>query len=222
MRITVPALRWKTIVKLAALTLFIIAANFIAREITSALSLEIRPSTEDFVHRLIMASAAGYALLIAIPFVPGVEIGLAIIGVLGPQIVPLVYLCTLAGLIMSFLLGRMIPLRALSTLFEELRLVRISALLRSLEPLDRESRLAFLIQRAPKRLVPTLLRHRYLALAIAINLPGNILIGGGGGIAMSAGISGLYNTAGYILTVSIAVAPVPIAILLLGKGVLSL
>lgn len=214
-------LRWQTVLKLASVVLLIVAANFVAGEIANVLSIEIRPSSEDLVHRIIMASAVGYAILLAIPFVPGVEVGLAIIGVLGPQIVPLIYLCTLAGLTMSFLLGRLVSLQSLSRLLDDLRLTRASELLRNVEPMDMETRLTFLVQKAPSRIVPVLLRHRYIALAIALNLPGNFLIGGGGGIAMTAGVSGLYSTTGYIATIVIAVSPVPLAILVLGEGILS-
>lgn len=214
-------LRWQTVLKLASVVLLIVAANFVAGEIANVLSIEIRPSSEDLVHRIIMASAVGYAILLAIPFVPGVEVGLAIIGVLGPQIVPLIYLCTLAGLTMSFLLGRLVSVQSLSRLLDDLRLTRASELLRNVEPMDMETRLTFLVQKAPSRIVPVLLRHRYIALAIALNLPGNFLIGGGGGIAMTAGVSGLYSTTGYIATIVIAVSPVPLAILVLGEGILS-
>lgn len=60
--------------------------------------------------------------------------------------------------------------------------------------------------------MPRLLRHRYLALAVALNLPGNTLLGGGGGIALMAGLSGLYPMPAYLTTVAIAVAPVPLLV----------
>jgi hypothetical protein len=59
---------------------------------------------------------------------------------------------------------------------------------------------------------PFLVRHRFIALAIVLNIPGNIIIGGGGGIAMIAGMSGLYSLPRYLLTVAIAVAPIPFVI----------
>jgi hypothetical protein len=63
-------------------------------------------------------------------------------------------------------------------------------------------------------MVSKLVRHRYLALAFALNLPGNSLIGGGGGIALSAGMSGLYPMPAYLASVAVAVAPVPLLIAL--------
>ena len=212
--------RWQTLLKLFCLILIIIAANFTADWLADALKFEYRPKNEDFVHRMIMISAVTYALLIAIPFVPGVEIGLTLIGMMGPAILLLVYLSTLAGLLMSFAVGRLISLKALILLLEEFHFQRASQLLTSIEPMKRADRLTFLVSKTPNRLVPFLIRHRYLALAILVNLPGNILIGGGGGIALVAGASKLFSTLGFIITIAFAVSPVPLAILLFGKEIL--
>ena len=76
------------------------------------------------------------------------------------------------------------------------------------------------MQNSPSRGVPALVRHRHLALAGALNLPGNFLIGGGGGIALIAGVSKLYSVTGFVLTSAIAVAPVPLAVYLLGADFL--
>ncbi|NNL35816.1 MAG: hypothetical protein HKP35_08360 [Silicimonas sp.] len=54
------------------------------------------------------------------------------------------------------------------------------------------------------------MRNRYLALAIAINVPGNSLVGGGGGLAFVAGASGLFSFPAFLLTIMLAVAPVPL------------
>ncbi|WP_299620096.1 hypothetical protein [Pelagibius sp.] len=210
----------KVLLKIAFLVVLIVAANIAADWIVEALSLEIRPRTEDRVHRMVMIAAVAYAVLIAIPFVPGVEIGLALIGLLGPAIVFLVYLCTLAGLLISFTVGRLVPLRGLIRLLDELSMRRASRLLAAIEPMTMDERLAFLASKAPNRALPFLLRHRYLALAVVINLPGNIVIGGGGGISLIAGASRLFSLPGFVATIALAVSPVPLAIFLLGKEVL--
>jgi hypothetical protein len=62
-----------------------------------------------------------------------------------------------------------------------------------------------------------LVRHRYLAVAIALNMPGNLMIGDGGGIALAAGFSRLFSLSWFALTVAVAVAPVPIVVLLAGS-----
>ena len=101
-----------------------------------------------------------------------------------------------------------------------LRLRRAEQLLKRIEPLGSEERLRFLLNKAPGAALPFLLRHRYVALAVAINLPGNFLIGGGGGIALVAGLSRLFSFGGFLLTIAIAVAPVPLLIALFGKDIL--
>jgi hypothetical protein len=146
-----------------------------------------------------------------------VEIGLGLIGMLGPPIVPLVYLTTLAGLSASFVVGRLLPLAGIYRLLDDLHFNRSSRLLRVIEPMDAQERLSFLLSNAPNRLVPFLLRHRYLALAVALNIPGNFLIGGGGGIALIAGASKLYTVPAFLATIAIAVSPLPLAVLLFGS-----
>ncbi len=205
-----------TVAKILLLLALLVISNIVARDALQSLDFNIRPSTEDVVHRTIMISAATYAVLLAIPFVPGAEIGIALMAMLGPQIAFLVYLCTLAGLSLSYLLGRLVPLSTLARLAEECRLERTSRLLIEIGPLDKKQRMALLIERSPKRFVPTLMRYRYLALAVALNVPGNYLIGGGGGIALFAGVTRLYSIPGFLLTIIVAVAPVPLAVMIFG------
>ncbi len=208
---------WKTLLKIALIAGLLIAANFAVHGIADALNFQIRVGNEDAVHRTIMVTAALYTILLAIPFVPGAEIGLALFAMLGPPIAFLVYACTVAGLSISFLLGRLIPLSALIKLSEQFKLQRMPELLRAIEPLDQHARLEFLAGRAPNRFVPVLLRYRYLALAVSLNVPGNFLIGGGGGIAMFAGISRMYSIPGFLVTIALSVAPVPIAVIIFGS-----
>ncbi|MGI9481138.1 MAG: hypothetical protein ACR2OR_02155 [Hyphomicrobiales bacterium] len=211
---------WPFLLKLTFLVLIVIAANMATGWITDALNFKITPQNEVMVHTTILAAAGAYALLLAVPFVPGVEIAFALIGMFGPPVVLLVYGCTLVGLSISFFVGRMLSVRRLTKLVEDLGLSRLGELLRTLQPMSRHERVAFLVEKAPNRFVPFLLKHRYIALAVALNLPGNFLIGGGGGIALVAGLSRLYSTGGFLATVAIAASPIPIAVLLFGKPVL--
>lgn len=55
--------------------------------------------------------------------------------------------------------------------------------------------------------------HENLMIAVTLNLPGNVLIGGGGGIGLIAGMSGLCPFPKYILFVSLAITPLPILFL---------
>jgi hypothetical protein len=59
-------------------------------------------------------------------------------------------------------------------------------------------------------------KYRYVNLAVLINIPGNSVIGGGGGIAFVSGLSGTFRTSLAILTIALATAPVPLAIWLFG------
>ncbi|MEE4379123.1 MAG: hypothetical protein V2J55_16655 [Candidatus Competibacteraceae bacterium] len=195
----------------------VVAANFLAHQLAETLNFQIRPHNEDAVHRAIMVSAVLYSVLLAIPFVPGAELGLALIAMLGPPIAFLVYVCTVAGLSLSFIAGRIFNLTGFIRLADECNFMRMSELLKSIEPLDQQARLALLANKASNRFLPFLLRHRYLALAVALNLPGNFLIGGGGGIALLAGVSRLYSVGGFLATVAVAVAPVPLAVLIFGQ-----
>ena len=212
---------WHAVAKIVGLIAVLIAANYLAHGFTDLLNFEIRPKNEDTVHRIITVSAILYTFLLAVPFVPGSEIGLAMIAMLGPPIALLVYLCTVTGLLLSFIVGRLIPLSVLIQFTEDIKLTRTSLLLKNIEPLGRQEKLAFLVSKAPNRIVPFALRHRYIGLAIALNVPGNFLIGGGGGIALFAGISRLYSSLGYLATIVISVAPVPLAVLMFGTEFLS-
>jgi hypothetical protein len=51
---------------------------------------------------------------------------------------------------------------------------------------------------------------------VLINVPGNAVIGGGGGLAFAAGMSGVFSVPAFLLTVAIAVLPVPLAIFAFG------
>ncbi len=215
------AIRWGAIVKVVCLIALLIAANLLARNYMEVLHFPIRPGNEDIVHRTIMVSAALYALLLAIPFVPGAEIGIGLLVMLGPPIALLVYLCTVVGLSLSFTLGHLIPLSVLARIAKDIKLDRTSKLLKSIEPLSKRQRLSYLADKAPKRFLPLLLRYRYLALAVALNIPGNYLIGGGGGIALFAGVSRLYSVPGFLITILLSVAPVPIAVMFFGTDFLS-
>ncbi|MCV2882168.1 hypothetical protein [Actibacterium sp. XHP0104] len=168
------------------------------------------------LNAMVVTVVAIYVLASAIPFVPGAEIGLGMLMVFGAPVAVLVYLCMVAALCLAFLAGRLVPQAALVRFFEFLHLRRAAALARQSADMPPDQRLNLLIERAPTRLIPFLLRHRYLALALAFNLPGNSLLGGGGGLAMFAGLSRLFAIRWFLLSVVLAVAPVPALIMLIG------
>lgn len=208
---------WRGLLLLALYVALVAGGALIGRWLFDIFALDVRPSNESQVHAMIMASTAAYIATSVIPFVPGAEIGLGLMMMLGPSICFLVYLSTILALALAYLIGRLVPARATAAMFAFFGLKRAEELMLQMEPLDADERLKLLTARAPRRIVPILLRHRYLALALAFNLPGNTLLGGGGGIGLAAGMSGLYPVATYLIIVAIAVAPVPLIILLSGK-----
>ncbi len=200
---------------LAALYLALLLAGFrFAAWATAELGLDLRLTPGTGVHHTVVASVALYVLLMALPFVPAAEIGLMLMAVFGSQLSLVVYLATLAALLLSFAIGRLVPERVLIATLGRLRLHRARALVAAVEGLSAEARLRYLLESSPSRWLPWLLRHRHFALALAVAMPGNVLIGGGGGIAMVAGLSRLYSLAGFLLAVGVAVAPVPLAVTL--------
>ena len=50
-------------------------------------------------------------------------------------------------------------------------------------------------------------------IALLLNLPGNALIGGGGGIGLIAGMSRVYSFPRYFLLVGLAITPLPLLFL---------
>jgi len=158
-----------------------------------------------------------YIVLMALPFCPGIEVGLALLALGGRDIAPLVYMATVVALVLAFVVGRFFPPGALVASLARLRLRRAAEALRQIAPLDGERRLQLLLGHGSPWLVRFLVRHRYLAVAIALNTPGNLVVGDGGGIALAAGFSRLFSISWFALTVAVAVAPVPIVVLLAGS-----
>ncbi len=176
--------------------------------------LDATRSTDVLSPGLIAAALLAYMALMMLPFCPGIEVGLMLILLGGSPLAPLVYLATVAALVLAFLIGRYVPQRTVVGLLGVLRLSRARELLLRIEPLETEQRLELLLASGRPRLLRRVLEHRHLALAIALNTPGNILVGDGGGIALAAGFSRLFSLPLFTLTVVVAVSPVPIALML--------
>jgi len=208
-------LRW--IVVLAALVLIAHLAHIFGNWLTEQVKMEITPENKNAVFGATVIAIILYALLIAIPFVPGVEIGIGLMVMFGTSMAIPVYIATVCGLVVGFLAGRLVPEKVTTACFQFLGLQRVSAGLAELSRRPVSERLEILMQRAPSKIVPFLLRHRYIGLAVAFNIPGNSVIGGGGGIAFIAGTSRLFSVPLYFLAVAIGVSPVTILVLVTGN-----
>jgi len=161
-----------------------------------------------------------YAVLMAIPFVPGVEIGVSLLLMQGARVAPFVFLATFSGLACAYLVGRYLSYPVIHAAFADLGMKKTCRMLETMRPLSREARLEALSQSLPRWLAASVLKHRYLTIALALNLPGNAFIGGGGGIAMVAGLSGIFRTRPILVTFALAVCPVPLVIMLFGPNAL--
>ncbi len=180
------------------------------------IDLKTHSENEPMLSTMIMITAAVFIVASAIPFVPGAEIGLGLIVMFGGRIALLVYFSMLAALVIAFLVGRFVPLSVLARAVRALGLKRADDFIMRLTPLDGEARLSMLTDNAPRRFVPLMLRYRYVAVMLLLNLPGNSIVGGGGGIAFTAGLSGLFSFWGFITAIAVAIAPVPLFFYFLG------
>lgn len=204
--------------RILGLCLLLVFANMLSTWLVDLLDIGFIPNGNRISTNLVMLSMVAYVVLLVIPFVPSVELGLALLVMAGPGAAISVYGCTVLGLGLAFLIGYCLPSSWLSAVFRFVRLVKAEQLIRSMESLGGEERLALILSRPSARGTPRLLRYRYLGLAVAVNLPGNMLFGGGGGISILAGLSRLFSPPAFLSTIMLAVAPLPMAILLFGHA----
>ncbi len=212
-------LKHKQWLVLIALYIILLAGGWYAGHwLTDFGVADARPQTEPMVFGMIMTAAGLFVLTSATPFVPGAEIGFGLLLVFGASLAPLVYACMVLALIIAYCAGRFVPAYALAKIFANVGFTRAHDLVLKTAQLDADARLDLLTTNAPHHLVPVLLRFRYPALVVLLNLPGNSILGGAGGIAFSAGMSGIYHLPAYLLSVMIAAAPVPLIFLLMHNG----
>lgn len=200
----------KRFVKFLLFVLIVVSINIGGTWLAHQIEFQLFPRHDLMLQFMVFGSTLLYVLLMTIPFMPGIEVGLALMILLGSKGALLVYLCTVMALAISFIIGRKMPPHLIMQLLNWFHLYRASALVAQLEPLDQQQRLKYLYEKAPTKLVPFLLKHRYLAIVAILNLPGNAFIGGGGGISVIAGMSKIFPFYVFILLVAVAVAPIPL------------
>jgi hypothetical protein len=205
--------RWRVACMVCAIVALGIASGRLAAP--AGLQLEGHGEVVDL---LVIAAVVAYVLAMALPFVPGIEIGLALMLVLGWDGILLVYLCTQVGLALSFAVGRIVPARTIAAGFGWLRLERAQRMVEELDRTPPAQRVELLARRSSPRWLAALFKHRYLALALALNLPGNAVLGGAGGIGMIAGLSRAYRFPCFVLLVAAATTPVPLFLSLKDLG----
>ena len=198
------------LLRLALLALALFALHRLASEGLGRLDLDALPGPT------IPAATVLYALLLSLPMVPAAEIGLALLAMYGAPLALPVWAASVAGLTLAYWVGRMVPPRTTARWLVRLRLPRAAVTLLRMEPMSPHQRAEMLAQAAPRWLPSSLVRHRYVTLAVLIALPGNIVLGGGGGLALMAGLSRLYRPAKFVAAAAVATAPIPLAVLLIG------
>ena len=151
-----------------------------------------------------------YIIVLALPFVPAIELGILIMALFGQLGIIVAYVATVGGLSLAFTVARLLPASICNKWMVKL----------GIEPdkPDADTAMESLIVGEPDntrlghRMKSGLLRHRHLMLAASLNLPGNSAIGGGGGIAFVCGASGIFRWGGFLVTVLLATAPIPIVV----------
>ena len=197
---------------LAAILILNIAGTWIGQQV----NFQLFPRHDLMLQAVLFIALLTYVLLMATPFMPGIELGLAVMLVLGSKSALLIYFCTLIALSLSYAAGRFFPIHIVRRFLKWLYLDKTSELVSQLEPLNQQDRLAFLSRKTPTKIAPFLLKHRFASIAVVLNLPGNALIGGGGGIGLVVGMSRIISFHKYFLVIAIAVSPVPLSIYVQG------
>ena len=166
---------------------------------------------DEFGTVALMVLALAYAMALAMPFVPGLELGLLIMAVVGPTGALVAYAATIAGLCLAFAVGRILPESVLAQCLSRIGIAMPRAGITS----GMQSIIASGGRAGPMpgRLAGALLRHRYLTLGLCLNFPGNAALGGGGGLALLCGMSRRFSWGKFILTVAIATSVVPALVL---------
>jgi hypothetical protein len=158
----------------------------------------------------LISLALAYALALAMPFIPGVELSLLIMAVFGPVGALVAYVATIGGLSLAYAAGQVLPERVMVGLLARVGIVMprdgVAAAMRGVIAESGQPR------SAPRKLAAMLLDHRFLTLAVCLNFPGNAALGGGGGLALLCGISRQFGWRSFLLTIAIATSPVPILV----------
>lgn len=159
----------------------------------------------------LISLALAYGVALAMPFIPGIELGLIIMAVFGPAGALVAYVATIGGLSLAYAVGQWLPERVVAGLLARIGIATPrNGLASAMQGMIAESGLT---RSAPRRLAAVLLDHRYVTLAVCLNFPGNGALGGGGGIALLCGMSKQFGWRSFLLTVAIATSPVPILVL---------
>ncbi|MEL6913974.1 MAG: hypothetical protein AAFP13_05700 [Pseudomonadota bacterium] len=213
MMVTSPT-RNSSLVKAALFLAVVFAALWLGSWIRDALDMALMPEKDGLMFRTLLLVVLVYMLILATPFLPGAEIGLVLLTAFGAPIAPIVYVATIISLTVSYTIGRTVPPETTARALERVGFHRAAALLREIRARPEDERLEVLLASAQAPWARKGTRLRYLVLALLLNMPGNVVLGGGGGLCMVAGLSRVFHPGLFLLTIMAAVAPVPLFVLL--------
>jgi hypothetical protein len=146
---------------------------------------------------LLIIVCAIYAIALALPFVPGMEIGLFIMAAFGKPGVLGAWLATVIGLNLAFFIGHH---------FQNHPWVQLSReRLNNTNDAEKST-----MGRVRIWIVTQVIHYPYLLIAFVYNVPGNIILGGGGGISLAAGAAKGLTWPKFFATTVIATAGIPI------------
>lgn len=168
-------------------------------------------SAEIGIYGLLLGAFV-YVLVLALPFVPGVEIGLLLMILFGREGVIAAYVATILGLSLAYLVAQTVPTNIMLKWMNKLGLPDTEN-----DPKDAIDAIVVgrnATQGATARLGNFLHSHRHITLAVCLNLPGNSVLGGGGGIAVLCGLSRQFHWWRYVFTLIVATAPLPLLVLI--------
>lgn len=210
-----PGAPWLRIVgALLGAVILYLTGRWVSHDLVKHLGTLMLPHNEPMLHHMIMTTAVVYIILMMVPFMPAAEIGFSMLVIFGGKIAFLVYISTVAALTLAYGVGRLFPVTVTAKILGGIGLTRAQEQLNRFAPLSQRERLASFERATTSGLMARIVRHRIVALAVLLNIPGNVLFGGGGGIALVAGMTRMFGAAVYLLTVVIAVAPIPLVVYL--------
>jgi hypothetical protein len=207
-----PTLRFRGVCVLAMWSLILVLGHQLSHEGFHQLRENLAEASGGIGIYGLSLGALIYVLVLALPFVPGVEFGLLLMVLFGREGVIAAYVATVVGLSLAYFVAQTVPSRITLRWMNKLGLSDAAN--------NPEYAMDAIVigkgatQGIAARLGIFLLSHRHLALAVCLNLPGNSVLGGGGGIAALCGLTRKFNWWRYVFTLIVATAPLPLVVLI--------
>lgn len=169
-------------IKILIVFFVVMVQFFIPQETVTAICSDIGNYFQGY---FLLVGLLVYTIFLALPYFPGIELGIALIILFKEQGLILVYFTTIFSLVLSYSIGRYFTHD--QKLAQKAKNILSSGLIERLEKF-----------------------HPSILLIVLLNIPGNIAIGGGGGIALTYGLLKKTSPLAFAIYSAIAVSPLPI------------